>query len=78
MSATGFLLDFEQRARVIGAHADHNRADFIFLRAQSLELRALPWGGRLRPMKSWSEIATYCGAVLLGASFLSALFAIGA
>lgn len=76
MSAAG-IVPFTTRARVIGAHADHNRADFVFLRTQSLTLRDLPWEGRIKPMKSWSEIALYSGAVTLGAILLVSLLAAG-
>lgn len=77
MSAAG-IISFEKRVRVIGAHADHNRADFVFLRTQSLTLRDLPWEDRLRPMKSWVEIALYSGATMLGAVLLVSLLAAGA
>lgn len=49
--------------RIICAHADHRRSDFIFPRTQSLTMRAAPWDNRIRPMRSWSQIATY-GAIL--------------
>ncbi len=76
MSAAG-IVPFAKRARVIGAHADHNRADFVFLRTQSLTFRDVPWEGRLKPMKSWSEIALYGGATVFGAVLLVSLLAAG-
>lgn len=76
MSAAG-IYPFAKRARVIGAHADHNRADFVFLRTQSLTLRDLPWEDRIKPMKSWGEIALYGGATVLGAVLLVSLLAAG-
>ena len=42
---------------VIGAHADYSRDDFIFPRMQSRSMRDTPWGARMKPMRSWSEIA---------------------
>ena len=72
MSAAG-IFPFATRARVIGAHADYNRADFLFLRTQSLTLRDLPWEDRLKPMKSWSEIAAYWSVALFGVLLLATL-----
>ncbi|HUJ02877.1 MAG TPA: hypothetical protein VLW75_04505 [Rhizomicrobium sp.] len=74
MSAAG-IFPFERRARVIGAHADYNRADFLFLRTQSLNLRDLPWEERLKPLKSWSEIAAYWSVALFGVVLLATLVA---
>ena len=34
---------------IVGAHADHKTSDFFFPRAQSLELRDLPWERRIKP-----------------------------
>lgn len=39
--------------RVIGAHADYRREDFIFPRTQSPQLRELEWENRLKPLKPW-------------------------
>jgi len=47
----------EQPVRVIGAHADYCRDDFIFPRMQSRTMRETPWGPREKRMKSWGEIA---------------------
>ena len=47
----------QPRSYVIGAHADYSRDDFIFPRMQSRSMRDTPWSGRLKPMRSWSEIA---------------------
>ena len=56
--------------RIICAHADHRRSDFIFQRTQSLTMRAAPWETRIRPMRSWSQIATYGAILLLAATTL--------
>jgi hypothetical protein len=47
----------EQPVKVIGAHADYCREDFIFPRMQSRTMRETPWAARQRPLKSWGEIA---------------------
>jgi hypothetical protein len=39
--------------RVIGAHADYRREDFIFSRTQSPTLREMEWESRLKPLKPW-------------------------
>jgi hypothetical protein len=39
--------------RVIGAHADYRREDFIFARTQSQQLREMEWETRLKPLKPW-------------------------
>lgn len=38
---------------VIGAHADYRREDFVFARTQSLEMQAMEWESRLKPIKPW-------------------------
>lgn len=53
--------------RIICAHADHRRSDFIFPRTQSLTMRAAPWENRIRPMRSWGQIATYSAILFLTA-----------
>ena len=58
--------------RIICAHADHRRSDFIFQRTQSLTMRAAPWENRIRPMRSWSEISVYGMLVFVAASTLLA------
>ena len=40
--------------RVIGAHADYRREDFIFPRTQSPQLRDMEWESRLKPLKPWA------------------------
>lgn len=45
------------RPRLIGAHADYCREDFIFARMQSRAMRETPWGTREKPLKTWGEIA---------------------
>ena len=47
----------EQPVKVIGAHADYCRDDFIFPRMQSRTMRETPWAAREKRMKSWGEIA---------------------
>ena len=72
MSATGPLAAGELMApRFIGAHADLRRDDFVFARTQSLMLREAPWAHRLKPLKSWSEIGSYCGVALAAATVLT-------
>lgn len=44
---------FDDEAKVIGAHADYRREDFVFARTQSLEMRDLAWESRLKPLKPW-------------------------
>lgn len=63
---------------LVGAHADYNRADFVFQRAQSIPLSATPWEARLKPLRSWSELAMYGGAMFFGAVLLISLLAAGA
>ena len=48
--------DLEQRP-IVGAHADYRPEDFIFRRTQSRAMQETPWGPRLSPMRSWSELA---------------------
>jgi hypothetical protein len=40
--------------KVICAHADYRREDYMFQRTQSLTMRALEWEGRLKPMRPWA------------------------
>jgi hypothetical protein len=47
----------EQPVRVIGAHADYCREDFIFPRMQSRAMRETPWAARQKPLRTWGEIA---------------------
>jgi hypothetical protein len=46
------LLDDEPK--VIGAHADYRREDYMFQRTQSLAMRELEWDHRLKPMRPWT------------------------
>jgi hypothetical protein len=69
-SRSGLVRYGGRRRIIIGAHADHNRADFVFPRAQSLSLRTLPWETRLKPQRCWSEIALYSFVALMGATVL--------
>jgi len=43
---------------MVGAHAEYRAEDYFFRRTQSRELRETPWGPRLAPMRSWSELAS--------------------
>ena len=61
--------------RIICAHADHRRSDFIFPRQQSLVMRAAPWERRIRPLRSWSEIAIYGFLLFVAATTLLAAVA---
>jgi hypothetical protein len=67
MSAIGFA-----RPRVISAHADYRRSDFIFPRTQSDALRTVPWGRRIKPMRTWAEIYGYAAAAAAGTILLTA------
>ena len=49
---------------VIGAHADYRPEDFFFARTQSVSLRAAKWQSRIKPQRSWSEIALYCAGLI--------------
>lgn len=64
--------DVEDGRRIIGAHADFRREDFVFPRMQSRQMRETPWGPRARPMRSWSELAGI-GLLLGVASFILVL-----
>jgi hypothetical protein len=66
MSAIGLRPTFESRARLIGAHADYSRNDFIFPRTQSPALRATPWEHRIKPRLAWGEIYAYGMAAVVG------------
>jgi len=55
----------------ISAHADLRRDDLVFARTQSPMLRDAPWAHRLKPLKSWSEIGSYCGVALAAATVLT-------
>lgn len=37
--------------RVIGAHADYRREDFVFARTQSPTMRDMEWESRIKPMR---------------------------
>lgn len=63
---------FARPTRIISAHADYRRSDFMFSRIQSRDMRATPWARRIRPMRSWSEIAGYSTALLIGTILVSA------
>jgi hypothetical protein len=75
MSAAGLAQEpLFRRSRIIASHADHRRSDFIFNRTQSLEMKSAPWESRIKPMRSWSEIGTYGGAVMLATMLTAFLF----
>ena len=57
--------------RIISAHADHRRSDFVFQRTQSAGFRDTPWDRRLKPLRTWSEIGSYCGVALAAATVLT-------
>jgi hypothetical protein len=62
MSAIGFShigRSFNERARLIGAHADFRLDDYFFPRTQSLSLSKLRWESRIKPMHSWSGLILY-------------------
>jgi len=74
MSAMGIGPDFAVRTRLIGAHADYRRTDFMFARSQSNVMRDVPWEHRLKPPRPWGEITGYaaaiCAATILASAFL--------
>jgi len=41
----------DRSAKVIGAHADYRREDFVFPRTQSLTMREIEWAARIKPMR---------------------------
>lgn len=45
---------FDDEPKVISAHADYRREDYVFQRTQSLAMRALEWESRLKPMRHWA------------------------
>ena len=45
---------FGDEPKVIGAHADYRREDYVFQRTQSIAMRALEWERRLKPMRPWA------------------------
>ncbi|MBV9541233.1 MAG: hypothetical protein JO167_08175, partial [Alphaproteobacteria bacterium] len=40
---------------------------FVFNRTQSLNMRAMPWERRLKPLRSWSDIGAYAGSSVIAA-----------
>ncbi|MBS0470757.1 MAG: hypothetical protein JSR60_06775 [Proteobacteria bacterium] len=68
-------MGISSRYKLISAHADYRRSDFIFPRTQSSVLRDAPWERRLRPAYTWSEIGVYgVSAVTTAALLASVLF----
>jgi hypothetical protein len=61
-------MHFGARGSIIGAHADHRTTDYFFPRVQSLELRDVPWERRLKPVRSYSQMATYAAVLALAVS----------
>ena len=45
----------EDDSRVIAAHADYNRDDYIFLRQQTREMQLMDWESRLKPIRHWGS-----------------------
>ncbi|MBV9044801.1 MAG: hypothetical protein JO348_01980 [Alphaproteobacteria bacterium] len=69
MSAMGIAAGpgFKKRPQFISAKADYRRSDFVFNRTQSLNMRAMPWERRLKPLRSWSDIGAYAGSSVIAA-----------
>ena len=66
MSAIGKFASgpsFNEKAFLISMHADHRPQDIYFARTQSREFRQLAWKSRLRPWRSWVEIALWALAI---------------
>ena len=40
--------------KVISAHADYRREDYVFQRTQSLAMQAREWDRRIKPMRPWT------------------------
>jgi len=74
MSQIGITRSFGARGIIIGAHADHRTTDFFFPRTQSLELREMPWERRIKPMRSYAQIATYAAVSVVALSMGLAFF----
>jgi hypothetical protein len=74
MSAAGLAQgqNYATRTRVISAHADYRRSDFMFSRTQSHTMRDTPWDTRIKPMRPWSEIYGLAAAVCLCTVLVSA------
>jgi hypothetical protein len=37
----------------IAVHAEYDRDDYVFLRAQTRQMQLMDWEGRMPPLKSW-------------------------
>lgn len=59
--------------RIISAHADYRRSDFVFQRTQSPSLRDAPWDRRLKPLRTWGEIGAYGSGIVAAITLLTAL-----
>lgn len=70
MSAIGFSRTksgFNDRAFLVGAHADFRLENYVFPRTQSRSLTSLEWESRIKPMHSWGEFGIYGLGTTLGA-----------
>ena len=74
MSAIGLAHQRAFAPRIIAAHADHRRSDFIFSRTQSREMKSAQWESRIRPMRTWGEISSYGGIAVLATMLAAFLF----
>jgi len=66
MSAIGHFangVSFNDKAFLISMHADHRPQDIYFARTQSREFRQLAWKSRMKPWRSWAEIALWALAI---------------
>ena len=59
--------------RIISAHAEHRRSDFVFQRTQSPSFRDTPWDHRLKPLRTWGEIGAYGSSIVAAITLLTAL-----
>jgi hypothetical protein len=74
MSAIGHSpigVSFNDKAFLISMHADHRPQDIYFARTQSREFRQLAWKSRMKPWRSWAEIALWALALGLFAAAAS-------
>ena len=74
MSSIGIAQDRISFApRIIAAHADHRRSDFVFQRTQSLNMRDAPWERRIKPLKTWAEIGAYWAMAVVATGLVVAM-----
>jgi hypothetical protein len=73
MSALGHSpigVSFNDKTFLISMHADHRPQDVYFARTQSRAFGELAWKSRLKPWRSWIELARWfvIGVLVVAAS----------